>query len=78
MRERLKFWLGHTLVADATVVPPLMGLAHAVAGVMLSCMLGRSEYEPVPVSEQPAAPSVLWLVVDTNVAVCDMTCPSVV
>ena len=74
----MKFWLGQTLVAEATVVPPLIGLTHAVAGVMLSCMLGRCEAEPVPVKEQPAAPSVLCPVVLTNVVVCDMTWPSVV
>ncbi len=67
--ERVKFWLGHTLIAVETVVPPLIGLAHAVAGVMLNFILGRCEYEPVPVNEHPAAPSVLWLDVLTKLVV---------
>lgn len=73
LMERLKFWLGQTLVEDAAEVPPETGLTQAVAGVMLNCMLGRTEEEPVPARLQPAAPSVLWLVVLTKEVVDDIT-----
>ncbi len=73
LMERLKFWLGQTLVEDAAEVPPETGLTQAVAGVMLNCMFGRAEEEPVPARLQPAAPSVKWLVVLTKEVVGDIT-----
>ena len=66
--DRLKFWLGQTLVDDAAEVPPETGLTQAVAGVMLNCMFGRS-VAVVPVAiAQPStasacAPEVLAKVV---------------
>jgi hypothetical protein len=71
--DRLKFWLGQTLVDDAAEVPPTTGLTQAVAGVMLNCMLGRWEITPVPARTQPAAPSVKWLVVLAKEVVDDIT-----
>jgi hypothetical protein len=71
--DRLKFWLGQTLVDDAAEVPPETGLTQAVAGVMLNCMFGRVAEKPVPARPQPAALSVLWPVVLTKEVVDDIT-----
>ena len=68
--------MGQTLVDDAAEVPPETGLTQAVAGVMLNCMFGRCEVTPVPARTQPAAPSVLWLVVLAKEVVPDITLPS--
>jgi len=73
--DRLKFWLGQTLVDDAAEVPPETGLTQAVAGVMLNCMFGRVEYPREPPRTQPAARSAKWFVVLAKEVVDDITLP---
>ena len=75
LMERLKFWLGQTLVDDAADVPPETGLTQAVAGVMLNCIFGRVGYTPAPARAQPEAPSAKWFVVLEKEVVDDITLP---
>ena len=77
--ERLKFWLGQTLVDDAADVPPETGLTQAVAGVMLNCMFGRTVWVVPPAvivqpfKSSPCAPVVLAkVVVDVTTWPCEV------